>query len=154
MEETAETVQAVGGVGVTSIVPGGTFFWKMAAPMTPPIVEKTAPTNNMTTKPMTRRMSTKAMPRFACCGCVKLVVVFTAKVRDQLFAFEVPECVLQLHQLNEQVVLRVEARRVHRALEVERQPLLNAAHVGAAGQVEEQRDVEHDGRGENTVAAQ
>src|SRR5947199_10441230 len=87
-------------------------------------------------------------------GCVKLVVVFTAKVRDQLFAFEVPECVLQLHQLNEQVVLRVEARRVHRALEVERQPLLNAAHVGAAGQVEEQRDVEHDGRGENAVAAQ
>ena len=34
--------------------------------------------------------------------------------------------VLQLHQLNEQVVLRIQPGRVHRALEVEREPLLDA----------------------------
>src|SRR5262249_39727778 len=31
------------GVGATSIVPGGRFFLKMAAPRRPPIVENTAP---------------------------------------------------------------------------------------------------------------
>src|SRR5882724_2569681 len=82
-------------------------------------------------------------------GCVKfdLVVVLTAQVRNELLTFEVAECVLQLHELNEEVVLGIETGRVHRALEVERQPFLDAVHVRALGQVHEQGDVEDDRRG-------
>ena len=43
---------------------------------------------------------------------------------------------------------------MHRTLEVERQPLLDARQAGALRQVEKQRDVEHDRRGENAVAAE
>src|ERR1700685_4646331 len=38
-------------------------------------------------------------------GCVSLVVVLTAKVRDEFLALEIPQRVLQLHELNEQIVL-------------------------------------------------
>src|SRR5690349_10040673 len=41
----------------------------------------------------------------------RLVVVLGAEVRDQLLAAQVAERVLQLHQLDEQVVLRVQAGR-------------------------------------------
>src|SRR5438105_15490637 len=54
-------------------------------------------------------------------GCA-LIVVLTAQMRDELFALEVSQRVLQLHELNEQIVLGVEIWRVHRGLEVERQP--------------------------------
>src|SRR5436190_4656725 len=77
-----------------------------------------------------------------------LVVVLTTEMGDELFALEEPQRVLQLHQLDEQIVFRVQAGRVHRTLEVERQPLLDAVHVGALRQVEEQGDVEHDRRGQ------
>src|SRR5688572_4029860 len=82
------------------------------------------------------------------------VVVLEAEVGDEVFSSEEPQRVLQLHQLNEQVVLRVEPRGMHRALEIEREPLLDAAHPGPARQVEEQCHVEHDRRGENAVAAE
>ena len=39
-----------------------------------------------------------------------LVVVLTAKMRDELLALQIPQRVLQLHQLNEQIVLRDTAR--------------------------------------------
>src|SRR5271170_7443047 len=55
-----------------------------------------------------------------------LVVVFQSEMRDQLFALQVPQSVFQLHQLDEQIVLRIQSRRGHRRLEVEAQPLLNA----------------------------
>src|SRR3954471_11721379 len=93
-------------------------------------------------------------PMRAGCAYDGLVVVLTAKMRDQLFAFQVAQSVLQLHQLDEQVVLRIQVRRVHRALEVERQPFLNAVHLRALRQVEKQGDVEDDGRSEDAVAAQ
>src|SRR5579871_2371459 len=65
-------------------------------------------------------------------GCANLsVVVLTAEVRDQLLTLEVPQRVLQLHQLDEQIVLGIEPRGVHRTLEVEREPLLDAGHAGA-----------------------
>jgi len=38
-----------------------------------------------------------------------LVVVFKPKVGDQLFAHDVAQCVFELHGLDEQIVLRVEA---------------------------------------------
>src|SRR5260221_5829046 len=93
---------------------------------------------------------TRAPARMGC----PLIVVLTAKMRDELFALEIPQRVLQLRQLNEQVVLGVQVGGVYRSFEVERQPLLNATHAGALGKVEKQRDVEHDGRGQNAVAAQ
>src|SRR5713226_1166871 len=85
------------------------------------------------------------------CG---LVVVLTAKMGDQLFAFEVPQRVLQLHQLNEQIVLGVESRRVNRTLEIEGQPLLNPVHARAAGEIQKQRDVQHNRRREDAVATE
>src|SRR5206468_11471109 len=83
-----------------------------------------------------------------------LIVVLAAQVGDQLLAFQVTEGVFQLHQLDEEIVLGVKTGRVHRTLEVEREPLLDAVHVRALGQVEEQRHVEHDRRRENAVAAE
>src|SRR5262245_41206658 len=83
-----------------------------------------------------------------------LVVVFTSQMGDQIFALEEPKRVLQFQQLNEQIMLRVQALRMDRALEVERQPLLDAVHAGALGEVEEQGHVENDGRRQDAVAAQ
>src|SRR6266436_2817235 len=75
------------------------------------------------------------------------VVVFQTQMRNQLFALQVPEGVLQLHQLDEQIVFGVESRCRHWRLEVEAQPLLNANTVqlrGAFCQIEEQNKVEDD----------
>src|SRR4030095_5950777 len=82
------------------------------------------------------------------------VVVFAAQVRDQLFAEEPAQRVLQLHQLDEQIVFGIQTRRVLRALEVERQPLLNARQARALGEIEKQRDVEDDWRREDAVATE
>src|SRR5437588_4428267 len=62
--------------------------------------------------------------------------------------------VLELHQLDEDVVFGIETGRGHRRLEVEREPLLHAAHAGALRQIEKEREVEHDGRSENGVATE
>jgi PIN domain nuclease of toxin-antitoxin system len=47
-----------------------------------------------------------------------LVIVFQPQVGDQFFAFQMAQRVLQLHQLNEQIVLRIEAGGSHRRLKV------------------------------------
>src|SRR5262249_26872942 len=88
------------------------------------------------------------------CSWSGLVVVLTAQVRDQLLALQVPQRVLQLHQLDEQIVLRVQTGRVNRALEVERQPLLDAVHARALREIEKQRDIQHDGSRQNAVATE
>src|SRR5512143_3757839 len=80
---------------------------------------------------------------------IELVVVLGAEVGDELITLGVAERVLQLHELDEQVVLRVQALLRHRALPVEAQPLLDAAHAGARREVHEQREVEDDRRGED-----
>src|SRR4051812_45480697 len=67
-----------------------------------------------------------------------LVVVLTAEMGDQLLTLQVPQRVLQFHQLNEQIVFGVQSRRVDGALEVKREPLLDAVHPGALGEIEEQ----------------
>src|SRR6185295_3143663 len=79
--------------------------------------------------PMTRP------PMSAGCRNGDLVVVLTAKMRDQLLALQIPQRVLQLHQLDEQIMLRVETRRVDRALEIERQPFLDAGHTRPLRQI-------------------
>ena len=51
-------------------------------------------------------------------------------------------------------MLRVDRGGVLRALEVEREPLLDAAHPGPVGEVEEEREVEDERRGEDRIAAE
>src|SRR5439155_15285680 len=93
-------------------------------------------------------------PTSAGCSWSGLVVVLTAQVGDQLLALQVAQRVLQLHQLNEQIVLGVQTGGVNRTLEVEGQPLLDAVHAGAPRQVEKERDIEHDWSRENAVATE
>src|SRR5476649_1154275 len=83
-----------------------------------------------------------------------LVVVLTSKMRDELFALEIAQRVLELHQLDEQIVLRVHLGRVHRRLVVERQPLLDAVHLRPLREIQEERRVEDNRRGEDAVAAE
>src|SRR5215469_1494260 len=85
---------------------------------------------------------------------IVLVVVFGAEVGDELLAHHPAQSVFELHRLDEEVVLGIQLRRAHGRFEVEAEPLLNAMHSGALGQVEEEDEVEHDGRGENGVAAE
>src|SRR2546428_612305 len=97
-----------------------------------------------------RRRSPEGRRRLA----VSVLVVLDTEVRDLLLAHHPAQRVLQLGLLNEQVVLGVQPRRGLRALKVEGQPFLNAREPGASGQVEEQRQIEHDRRGEDPVPAQ
>src|SRR5918992_1773871 len=57
-----------------------------------------------------------------------LVVILPPEVSNHLLTHHVTQRVLQLHQLDEQVVLGIQVPGVHRRLEVERQPLLDARH--------------------------
>src|SRR5947209_20616059 len=82
------------------------------------------------------------------------VVIFEAEVRDEVFAAKVSERVLEFHQLDEDVVFGVESGRCHRRLEIEGEPLLYTFHADALREVEEEREVEDDGRGEDGVAAE
>src|SRR5262245_22850886 len=60
-----------------------------------------------------------------------LVIVFAPQVGDELLTLQVPQRVLQLHQLDEEIVLGIETGRVHGALEIEREPLLDTVHPRA-----------------------
>ncbi len=78
-------------------------------------------------------------------------------MRDQLRAHDVAQRVLELHRLDEEIVLGIEAFARLRRLEVEAEPLLNADGAQlrrALGEVEEQHQVERDGRGKDRVAAE
>src|SRR5580698_1635280 len=82
----------------------------------------------------------------------RLVVILQPQMRNQFLALQVPQRVLQLHQLNKQVMLGIQPRRGHRRLEVEAQPLLNAEpaqHWRSLCQVKKEHQVEHDWRGQN-----
>src|SRR5213592_3615943 len=85
---------------------------------------------------------------------LRVFVVFDAEMRDLLLPQQPAQRVLELRLLNEEVVLGVETLRKLWALKVEGQPFLNARQAGARGQVEEQREIEHDRRGQNRIAAQ
>src|ERR1700689_633981 len=67
-----------------------------------------------------------------------------------------PQRVLQLHQLDEQIVLRIKSRRGHRRLEIKTQPLLNAEATkfrAALGEIHEQHQIEYNGRSQNGIPA-
>src|SRR6185437_6646463 len=82
------------------------------------------------------------------------VVVLVAEVSDLVFTLHPPQHVLHFNELNEEVVLRVQTGRRLRALVEERHPLLHALEARAAGQVHHQCQVEHNGRGQDGVAAE
>ena len=48
----------------------------------------------------------------------------------------------------------IEPGRAHWRLEIERQPLLHALHVGSLGEVEEQSEIQNDRRREDRIAAE
>src|SRR5215468_5677281 len=80
-----------------------------------------------------------------------LVVILGAEMGDELFVAEVAQRVLELHELDEEIVLRIQTRRRHRALPVEGEPLLDAVHPGARREVHEQRQIQHDRRREDRI---
>src|SRR5687767_15853907 len=82
------------------------------------------------------------------------IVVFETEVSDQVLATQMTERVLQFHELNENVVLRIEARGGLRRLEVEGQPFLDPFHSGPLGEVQKKGEVEAQGCGKDRVAAE
>jgi lipoprotein-anchoring transpeptidase ErfK/SrfK len=85
---------------------------------------------------------------------VNSIVIFVADVRDQVFALHPAQHVLHLDQLDEEIVLRIQPGSGHRALVIEREPLLDAAEAGAVREVHQDRQVEHDRRGQDRITAQ
>src|SRR5918997_5632170 len=83
-----------------------------------------------------------------------LIVVVEAEVGYEILAPYGSQGVLQLHKLDKEVVFGVELGQDHRALEVEREPLLDAPHPSPLRKVQEQRQVEDYGRGEDRVPTQ
>jgi len=83
-----------------------------------------------------------------------LVVVIQPEVCDLGFSHEIAECVLQLHQLNEQIVLRIECRRALGALKIEGEPFLDAGHGGPLGQIHEEHQVQDQRRGQDAVSTE
>src|ERR1041384_8804718 len=73
---------------------------------------------------------------------------------DEVFAPKVPQSILQLHQLNKDVVFRIQAGRGHRRFEIEREPFLHTFHAGALRQVKEQGQIKNNGRREDRVATE
>src|SRR5436853_3275034 len=85
---------------------------------------------------------------------VASVVILEAKVCDQILAPQMTQGILEFHQLNEDVVFGIQTRGRHWRFEIKRQPFLHALHTGALREVEEERQIQHDGRGKNRVAAE
>src|SRR4029450_10258361 len=82
------------------------------------------------------------------------VVILPTQMGDEILAAQKAQRVLQLHHLDEQVMLGIQPGCVHRALEVEREPFLDAFHARPLRQVQEQRHVEYDRRREDAVATE
>ena len=52
--------------------------------------------------------------------CLGLLVVVEPEMGNLILTLQIPQGIFQLGELNEQIVLRVQERGAHRALEVER----------------------------------
>src|SRR5579872_3211564 len=83
----------------------------------------------------------------------KSVIVFRPQMGNDVFPHHPAQRVLQLHQLNEQIVFWIKVLRSHGALEIKAQPLLRTVHVGPLREVEEEGQIEHDGRRQDRIAA-
>src|ERR1051326_568303 len=73
---------------------------------------------------------------------------------DQIFTSQVPQSVLKFHQLNKQIVLRIQPRSVHWALEIKTQPFLDAAHAASLSEIKKEHEVQDDRSCQNAVSAQ
>src|SRR6266498_115805 len=85
------------------------------------------------------------------------VVILQSQMRDQFLPAHIAQRILQLHKLDEQVMLGIQVGGAHRALEVKRQPLLNsfARHFRAAlGKIKKEHQVENEGCGQDRIATQ
>src|SRR6266513_5605241 len=152
-----------------------------ASPNTRPRAQMTSPQSSRPRPPIPKKVAwfrsgstSAASPPAACwagagfCSSPKIIrgyllegalllrvfVILDAQVRDLLLAHQPAQRVLQLRLLNEKVVLGVQTGGELRALEVEREPFLNARQSRPAGEIEQQGQVEHDRGRENRVAAQ
>ena len=83
-----------------------------------------------------------------------LLVVVASEMRDDILTHHPAQRVLQLRQLDEEIVLGVEARSDLWALVVEAQPLLNSTHSCALSEIAEENEIESQGSGEDRVSAQ
>src|SRR5206468_7850826 len=73
---------------------------------------------------------------------------------NEILSFQIPQGVFKFHQLNKQVMLRIQTCSMHWALEVETQPFLNTTHAASLSKIQEQDQVYNDRRSQNAVAAQ
>src|SRR4051812_37229522 len=73
---------------------------------------------------------------------------------DLLLTHQIAQRVLELDLLNEEVVLGIEAGCHLRALEVEREPLLDPGQSGALREIEEQGQVEHQRSSQDRISAE
>src|SRR5690348_9385303 len=82
-----------------------------------------------------------------------LVVIFQSEMRNEIFPLHPAQGVLQFHQLNKDIVFRIEPGRRHRAFEVKREPLLDTLHPGSLRKIEKQDQIEHERRSQYRIAA-
>ena len=73
---------------------------------------------------------------------------------DQVFPFKITEGIFQFHELDKQIMLRIELRGAHGAFKIKRQPFLNPPHPAALCQIHEQNQIKYDRRGQDAVAAE
>src|SRR6185437_12996783 len=86
-----------------------------------------------------------------------VAVVIQAEVRNEVFAHNVAQRVLELHRLDKEVVLGIDALGRIRRLEVEAQPLLDAEASQtwrACGKVHEEAEIERQRSCEDRVTAE
>src|SRR3569832_1733819 len=81
------------------------------------------------------------------------VVILKAEMSDHLFAPEVSERVLKLHQLDKKIVLGVKALRVLGSFEIERQPFLFAFLSRSLREIHNESEVECQWSGKDRIAA-
>src|ERR1051325_5510494 len=133
-------------------VPGSPIDCAAMMPTAPPVASSRMAAGRLPgSRPHARPASSR--PGLGGRGLLRLVVL-QSQMGDRLLATQITKRVLELRLLDEQVVLRVERRRAHRALEVERQPLLDPGEPTAPCKVEEQDQVERDRCRQDAVAAQ
>ena len=71
-----------------------------------------------------------------------------------VLAYDGPQGILKPHLLDEEVVLRVELGQGHRALEVEREPPLDAPYPRPLRQIQEEREVQDYGGRDDRIPRQ
>src|ERR1700730_9400603 len=97
-----------------------------------------------------RAMSPTLMIRWA----ASLLSAIAIEMGNELFTHPLPERVLQLCLLDEQIVLWGQLACSLWAFEVEAEPLLDPALAGAPSQIHQQGEVEHNRRGQDAVTTE